>query len=226
MRHILQASVAVIALAVGASSASADILTATFTGTIVSVNDGSNEFKNATIGESFTGSFTINTATLSADQCAGYGTGGCYNLGVGGSSGTVSFTINGVTSSFSELSGNLALKDEFAGGNTDWFQPSIGGPGSDSANFVVQGIRETVIGNPKTADYIVPGGFSVSTLANTLSYDNRSTFNDGTATIGFGLTSLSVNVGGATPAPEPASMALLATGVAGLGAAMRRKRRA
>ena len=237
MKKLLLASVAMLGLACAAAPAQASIVQVTITGTLTDGYDQTGLFVapgGGLAGQSFTARFRFDTSIGVATDVGYYNDvhGGDY-YGVASPSLAASLTINGHSQSILGQYQNdfFVSNDVFFGGQAGYlaqdYNPTAGLAGDRTvANYMAF----EMIGNPGTIPALLttnftansvdnPGGFGgyfgFTTTDNTTSEQYVNTTGD------MVLTSIS----SVSAVPEPASLALVCAGLAGIGVVRRRKRR-
>lgn len=194
---------------VAAAPAAATIMTATFTGTIVNGWDGSGFFGpeyESLVGSAFVAASTYDTGLGTRDSEPGqYDV--IYASGLP-SLGSTSITINGISKTISgDSSSGIELRS-----NITYYAFASSPLTVFEAIFVVAGGRLTSLNR----------NFSTNEITSFEGYSNHGSVHYDFTSFEFKLDSFSIT-GGRDGVPEPASWALLITGFALTGLAMRRR---
>jgi hypothetical protein len=213
------------ALLLGPAAARADIMSGSFTGTMTAGTDEDDLFglgvDEDLTGQNVTGTFTYNTALFGAGVVVGT-TETYQNTSVGAL--TVTLTINGVTYTFQDRANSSIYLDDSS--TSEVTLQSDDTAANISATFLLDvGLPDT----PFVSNTSLTGIYSASALGDSLiqnslfqiiNSDPTEVVSDGA----FNVNSITVTDQG-TQMPEPASVALLIVGLAGITGIRRRRGR-
>jgi hypothetical protein len=209
------------ALCLGPVVAQADVVTGSFTGTMSNGTDSTGVFGadgGDLSNDAITGSFSYNTTLFS--QSVSGGTNTATGTGLGAL--TVTITLNGINHTFTDqTSSSIFLDDGSVSGNNEMTLNTLNQAGSDNESFTLD--AQDPLNSFITGTDLVQA-FTETPFVSDGSFQILDTGPTVAAGGGFTIETLTLN-GAASVIPEPASAALLLSGIAGMVGITAKRRR-